>query len=250
MSLRSKAAILIFSIIFMFAVPASAAYFMTPLSVRNPEVAHYHFRMQLIVEGNQVDFSQDAFQKGYAKDFCIDEIAAEPIHFHDNIDQFVHIHWKGTTGGQLLKYYGWNKIGGIPNTLGFRFDNGIKNIKIHGNNLPSIPEKSNFFIYIGDEHEYQQKPWQDFLKQDLEAFFGKSYSQKKNYFSLFFPQVYAHGVESKEDTEHETEDERLDKINTLIGNVVIFVQENEPKDEEIKDKFNNLVPLGESTCAG
>jgi hypothetical protein len=32
--------------------------------------------------------------------------------------------------------------------------------------------------------------------------------------------------------------------------VVIFAQNDEPTDEQIRERFNNLVPLHDSTCGG
>ena len=46
----------------------------------------------------------------------------------------------------------------------------------------------------------------------------------------------------------EKSEEELTRINNLVGNVAIFVQEKEPTKEEIQARFDNLVPLHESTC--
>jgi len=45
-------------------------------------------------------------------------------------------------------------------------------------------------------------------------------------------------------------EEELKKINNLLGNVVIFVQPNEPTSEQVKAKFDKLIPLGDSVCGG
>ena len=46
----------------------------------------------------------------------------------------------------------------------------------------------------------------------------------------------------------ETEEEQLTRINNLVGNVVIFVQSDKPTDRQIKDRFNDLEPLTDSSC--
>jgi hypothetical protein len=43
-------------------------------------------------------------------------------------------------------------------------------------------------------------------------------------------------------------EEELTRINNVIGNVVIFTQEEEPTKEQVKARFDNLVPLHDSTC--
>ena len=67
-----------------------------------------------------------------------------------------------------------------------------------------------------------------------------------------FPKAYAHGTADDADGNDgdETEQEQLTRINNLIGNVVIFAQKDKPTDQQIKDRFNKLEPLSDSTCGG
>ena len=233
-------------------------YVSTPEHIRNPQLEHYHFRTQIIVDGNLVDFSKDEFQQE-TPGTCSAEVSGTPIDFHDNQDQMTHIHWDGITGGEFLKYYGWNYIGGASNILGFRYDDGLMRmhqVTHYGDLLPYVPEGSNFYVYIGDKDGYEQKPWEDFLQQDLEEFFGKKSNlsqdeQASLLDKLFFPKAYAHGkvIDDHEEKSDKTEEE-LARISNLIGNVVIFVQKDEPTKDQIQERFENLVPLHDSTCGG
>lgn len=234
-------------------------YASTPGHIREPEIEHYHFRTQIVVDGKVVDFSKKEFQQDYDSGSCSAEISDTPIDFHDDMDQMTHVHWDGMTGGELLKYFGWNFIGGNDSTLGRRYDNGMMSMRTvdrYGDLLPAIPENANFYVYTGDASKYQQKSWGDFLEQDLEDFFGKKskldQSEQASLFDkLFFNTAYAHGDMMDghgEDTDKS--EEELQAINNLIGNVVIFVQEEEPSKAQIRERFNNLVPLHESTCGG
>jgi len=223
---------------------------------------HYHFRMQVIVDGKAENFGSKGYQQGYAKDQCNANLVEQPIHFHDEKDQFVHIHWRGMTGGMVMKYYGWNFIGGLDNALGYKLDNlaDIQEVTIHGKYLPTIRKDAKFYIYTGDENAYTERSFSEWRDADLEAFFGKdSNFPKSDEFSildLLFPPAYAHGgiEDGHDDTSTaestETETERLTRINNLLGNVVIFVQNDTPSNDEIKVRFNNLVPLTDSTCGG
>lgn len=237
-------------------------YAATPAVVRNPKLEHYHFRMQILVDGKAENFSEAKYQQDYAKDQCSALIPEQPIHFHDNKDQFTHIHWEGMTGGMALKYYGWNRIGGVNNALGYRLDDlkEIRKIDIHGKALPSIPSHHKLYIYTGDENSYKERSFEDFKKQDLEQFFGTTSNfpahelnkQKTSLLDSVFPKAYAHGLENDADSNDaaETHEEKLTRINNLVGNVVIFAQEDKPTDQQIEDRFNNLEPLSESTCGG
>ncbi|MGH7196372.1 MAG: hypothetical protein ACREGJ_01240 [Candidatus Saccharimonadales bacterium] len=241
---------------------AGYIYAASPAVIRNPKLEHYHFRMQILVDGKAEDFSGKAYQTGYAKDTCTANLPEQPIHFHDNKDQFVHIHWEGITGGMVLKYYGWNYIGGIGKALGYKLDDlkDIQNVSTHGNLLPAVPHHSNFYVYTGDENGYKERGFEDFKMQDLEQFFGKTSNfpahelnkQQTSLLDTVFPKAYAHGDEDHGTTAvtPETQEEKLKRINNLVGNVVIFVQKDKPTDQQIKDRFNKLEPLSDSTCAG
>jgi hypothetical protein len=233
-------------------------YASTPSHIREPQFEHYHFRTQIIVDGTPVDFSKDEFQQE-TPGTCSAEVSGTPIDFHDNQDQMTHIHWDGITGGEFLKYYGWNFIGGSDDSLGRRYDEGLMSmhhVQRYGDLLPDIPEGSNYYVYIGDENGYERKSWEDFLDQDLEEFFGKKSNLSKDEQAsllerVFFPKAYAHGgMTDGHDEESDRTEEELVRISNLIGNVVIFVQKDEPTDEQIQQRFSNLVPLHDSTCGG
>jgi hypothetical protein len=236
-----------------------AAYSATPAHIRYPSIEHYHIRTQIIVDGQSIDFSEDSFQEEYVPNLCTTGISEHPFHYHDEEDQLVHVHWDGMTGGELLKFYGWNFIGGESNNLGKRFDGGFlttQAVNIYGNVLPEVSLDTNYYVYVGDENQYSQKDWSEFLTQDLEVFFNKqsnlsSTDSTKSIWSWLLPSAYAHGGEVDNHSEGDTpSQEELTLINNLIGNVVIFAQQEEPSAEQIQTRFNNLVPLGESTCGG
>jgi len=237
-------------------------YASTPSHLRSPEFEHYHFRAQIVVDGEPVDFSQAEFQEDYDATSCSAELTGQPIDFHDEQDQMAHVHWSGVTGGEFLKFYGWNLVGGEDDSLGRRYDQGMMRahkIETAGELLPAQPDDANYFVYIGDKDSYTQMDWNDFLNQDLEDFMGKkSYLNTDNETSfnpldLFTQKVYAHGDEvdvHAEPIEGEEDEARLERINNLIGNVVIFAQNEEPSDEQIMDRFDNLTPLHDSVCGG
>lgn len=266
LSKRAKTVLVIFLALLL--VPLSYAgyiYAASPAVIRNPKLEHYHFRMQILVDGKAEDFGTQGYQKGYVKDQCNANLPEQPIHFHDNKDQFTHIHWEGMTGGMVMKYYGWNSIGGMTNALGYKLDDlsSPQKVTTHGNYLPAVPAGSRFYIYTGDETGYQERNFEDWTHQDLEQFFDKTsnfpaHEQNKQTSLLdkVFPKAYAHGGEDDGndgepgETVEETEEQKLTRINNLIGNVVIFVQKDKPNDQQIKDRFNDLEPLTDSTCGG
>jgi hypothetical protein len=224
-------------------------YSTSPDIIRRPSQEHYHFRMQIIVDGRPENFALPKYQEGYSHDNCNVALTTLPIHFHDSKNQIVHIHWEGMTGGMVLKYYGWNYIGGQKGALGYRFDKLPQLIKapIHGYVLPEAPTGDHFYIYQGDSQSYKERSWNDFLNKDLERFFGKTSTFPAHHFrssalNSLFPKVYAQEADSQ--------DHQLTQLNNLIGNVVIFAQPNKPSDAQVKDRFNHLEPLSASVCGG
>ena len=263
-----KAVVLVMSaLILISASYASYVFASSPEVVRNHKLEHYHFRMQILVNGKAEDFSSKGYQTGYAKDQCNANLPEQPIHFHDNKDQFTHIHWEGMTGGMVMKYYGWNFIGGMNNALGYKLDkiSDPQKVTTHGNYLPAVPKDATFYVYSGDENGYKERSFNDWKSQDLETFFNTTSNfpahdinqgKQTSLLDRVFPKAYAHGDEdhstpqSNNSTDSETEEEKLTRINNLVGNVVIFVQKDKPTDQQIKDRFNDLEPLSDSTCGG
>lgn len=242
---------------------ASYIYAASPVVIRDPKLEHYHFRMQILVNGKAKNFNTKSYQTGYAKDQCNADLPEQPIHFHDGKDQFTHIHWEGITGGMVMKYYGWNYIGGLPNALGYRLDklSDPQKVPIHGNELPAAPKDATFYVYSGDEKSFKARSFDDWKNQDLEKFFGVTSNfpahkintgESVNLLNKLFPKAYAHGTANDTDGDDgtETEQEKLTRINNLVGNVVIFAQKDKPTDQQVKDRFSNLLPLDDSTCGG
>lgn len=235
----------------------------TPTSIREPLLEHYHFRMQILVDGKAENFSTPSYQIGYAKDQCNANLPEQPIHFHDGIDQITHIHWEGITGGQVMKYYGWNYIGGPDNILGYRLEKMSRpqKVAVHGKLLPVVAKDSQFYVYTGDATTYKERSFDDWKSMDLEDFFDVTSNfpahetnkqLRSSILGKILPKAYAHGAvdDGHGSDSGENTDEKLKRINNLIGNVVIFAQKDKPTDQQVKDRFQKLVTLTDSTCGG
>ena len=229
-------------------------------NINNPKIDHLHFRMQYVYHGEKVNLADAKYQQPYEKNQCGAAITESPIHLHDDVDQIVHIHWRNITGGQVLKYYGVNKIGGLDNIMGFRFDK-LKNkppefstVTAFKNPLPKPENDDKLFVYSGDKGDFKKREVSDWLSQTVETFFG----QKSQLSGATGPNLLG-GIEVKaetsdtnvsSDSKSAPTEEELKAINNFIGNVVIFVQKEEPADDQVNERFNNLQPLPLSSCGG
>ncbi len=137
-------------IIFLLAITSYVTFLFinSPNTIRSPYLQHYHFRAQILVDGMDQNFSQPKYQTAESNVSCDAALPDAPVHFHDQKDQIVHIHWDGMTGGLFLKDYGWNYVGGINGALGYRFDKlpHIKKVAVHSRVLPTVPKADNFYI--------------------------------------------------------------------------------------------------------
>jgi hypothetical protein len=254
----------------------SASFYLTTKvlssdNINYPVVDHVHFRMQYIYHGGAENFADSRYQQPYEKNQCTGGITDSPIHFHDNVDQIVHVHWKNITGGQVLKYYGLNQIGGVDNLLGYRWDKIKQNYKltavnIHGKILPQPTAEDKLYIYTGEKGTFTKRSVEDWSKQTLEEFFNKKsqLSAKVNMFGSIPAQAQSllsngevkqaldSNLNSDNLTENQTQpsEDELEQINNLLGNVVIFVQPDEPSEVEVANRFDKLQPLSLSTCGG
>jgi hypothetical protein len=237
----------IIGLLALAAIWLGAAYASSPEAVRHPKQAHYHFRLQVVSDGKPVNFAENKFQTEFNKDMCTADLTKEPFHFHDNLNQFMHVHWSGLSGGLLLKHYGWNFTGGADDTLGYRFSSPLQPVKvgIHGKSLPTPPAGAKYYIYTGDATAHKERDWNDFLKQDLEAFFA---GKTSGLLERLIPSAQAHGDDVSAATHHD--EAELIRINQVLGNVVIFAQAQKPTDQQVKDRFNDLIDLPESSCGG
>lgn len=236
----------------------------SPASIQYPRLEHAHLRMQLFVNGQSVDFGDPAFQRPTPA-ACSDALSEEPIHFHDNKNQFVHLHWKGMGGGLVLKNYGWDLIGGKEGLLGYRMDRLpiIQNrVPIYGDVLPPMPDDATLWVYSGDKGAFKQRSAQDFLFQDFETFFGVQSNvqaaKTDPLRDLLFARSAAHEghdhsqeapAATTQTTKTKTQEE-LSRINNLLGNVVVFAQKNKPTDVQVRDAFDRLEPLSDTSCGG
>ena len=192
-----------------------------------PTKDHSHFRIKYIFNGQEENFGSPRYQTEYTKDICNGTLTEAPLHFHDNKTDYQHEHWAMMTGGEMLKFYGLNYIGGLGGYMGFELDKfpQIIPVPIHSNSLPQPRLNDKFWIYTGIEKpdnggnwEVKTRTFEEFISQDFETFFGKESQVRKDiekygvvYLNLFdLISVQAHGG-----IEHKTLDEERKHVLEL-----------------------------------
>jgi hypothetical protein len=245
----------------------SFVFFTTPTSIAFPKKDHYHFRSQVIIDGALQNFSDPQFQAPLVDGLCDGTLSPQPFHFHDKKNQIAHVHWQGVTGGQWLKFYGYNQIGGNNNDLGLRLDKlfawpmNFETVPVYNQEFAKA-KTTTLWVFKGDETGFSKASTSDFLSKDLNEFFGK-YSEGRKLQSSNTLTAFAHnGVDdgdgnpndvrtvNSSSTSSTLTKGQLEKLNDFVGNVVIFIQKDEPTQEQVKERFNNLEPLSDSVCGG
>ncbi|MGL4758587.1 MAG: hypothetical protein ACRCXZ_04575 [Patescibacteria group bacterium] len=235
-----------------------------PDNIAYPEFEHLHFRMSYNHQGTELNFGAKEYQEEYNKDQCGGGLTKTPLHFHDNENHIVHIHWRNITGGQVLKYYGLNKVDWFDNYIGIRARDDNKKISlslvpIHAQLIPELKENDKLWVYTGNAEKYENRDFKDFISKDLETFFNKKSEVRKGLEEQSFLPMFnaiAHDVpkaegesESNKNITNQTEEE-LKTLNNWIGDLVIFAQSDQPNKELIQQRFNNLSKLKSSSCGG
>jgi hypothetical protein len=222
--------------------------------LNNPVPTFYQLRMQLVIDNNMVNFSENSFQVSSNDETCSETITKEPFYVAKNKSQLIKVRWEGLTGGEIIKYFGLNYIGGFDDILGFRFDAfpAVSKINTHGKNL-NIPKKEdNMYIYKGNRLDYTKVTTQDFLYKDLELILKKSKIRQKhdeNKVNRWFDNIFVSAEGNNEiSLQPQYTDGQLNEINDLIGNIVVFIQDQEPTSDQVADRFANLEPLDANAC--
>ena len=257
------------SLLVLFVLSLTTLHFVTPSRLAYPKQDHFHFRLQYVFHGQAEDFGSPRYQIEYIKDVCSGLLTESPIHFHDKKDQIVHLHWRGITGGDVLKFYGNNRVGGLDNIMGYKLDQmlssspKITQIPIHSTSLPKPSGSDKYYIYTGDKSQFQKKDIQDFTNKTLEEFLGQNsktrvefeevekLEKSKTSFNPLTIQAQAHSGQ-----EHKTLDEaQLHELNlkkTEAEKVAVVALNNQvslssvsssspTKTEEELKEINNLI---------
>jgi hypothetical protein len=158
-----------------------------------PKQDHSHFRIKYIFNGQEENFGSPRYQTDYTKDICDGSLTESPLHFHDNKTDYQHLHWARMTGGQMLKFYGLNLIGGLDGYIGFKMDKlpKITPVPIYGKHLPEPRKEDQFWVYTGVENkdekgilngnwEFQKRNFEDFKNKSFEEFFGVESQARKD----------------------------------------------------------------------
>lgn len=238
-------------------------YSTTPANLRRPQTANHYFRLQVVVEGETVDFGQSPYQDPGLQTQCGDSLAQRPLYASSGLDQIIHVRWAGIRGGDVLKYYGINNLGSQDGFLGYRLDESVRpqKIDILGNFLPLPEEDSEYWVYTNDPAGvilYRNRTIDDFNLLDLETFLDKkstltqSREDEAEKDRWFDPVITAFAQDEiaedpAESTSEEDEEEELPQ--DFLGDIVIFVQEDQPEIEEIIDRFENVVELPNIRCS-
>jgi hypothetical protein len=203
-----------------------------------PQKDHSHFRIKYIFNGQEENFGSPRYQTDYTKDICDGSLTESPLHFHDNKADYQHQHWTKNTGGQFLKFYGLNFIGGLDGFMGFKIDQlpKITPVPIYGKHLPEPRKGDTFWVYTGLESngkwEIKNRKFADFVDQDFETFFGTESQVRKDlekYDVGFFDFKNILGIvaEAHSGEQHDTLDEEAKHVLELA-------------EKQNTEKLNNL----------
>jgi hypothetical protein len=213
----------------------------------SPQFTNYHLRLQLVFNGQLSPFINQTTQEINEFKVCDLGLITKPVYQNSFNSHLFRVNWEGITGGEILKYYGLNLVGGSDDTLGYRF-NGFSRPQVIQtlkalDLKPSKQQKT--FVYQNRQDGYTKIDPLDFLFKDIELVVKKSnirlqreQSQPKSVLG-----VRAFAQSEKPVVQQQEFESKLSLDYDLIGNVVVFISDEEPTEEKIIDRFNNFIPL-------
>jgi hypothetical protein len=213
----------------------------------NPYYTNYHLRLQLVYNGQLTTFAFENTQEANEFKVCDLNLITKPIYQNAFNSQLFKVSWEGVTGGEILKYYGLNLVGGSNEVLGYRFNDAFVPQKLLTlKTLDIKPTKQHkTFVYKNRQDGFIKLDPLDFLYKDIELVVKKSnirllreQSQPNNFFG-----VKAFAQDEKPVVQQQEFESKLSLDYDLIGNVVVFIGDSEPTEEKIIDRFNNFIPL-------
>ena len=223
--------------------------FASPLAVTFPRRTEYAVRMQVVIEGVPVDFSQQAYQTKLDETVC-GELSTRPVAFHGGQEQWLHVYWRDLSGSTILRNYGYKNYAPFENYLGVRADQfpQFTPVSIHGNILPETSPAAQLYVYTGDQFGYTRRDESLFLEQPLEDFLDDVIpGTPMNALQIQGnAQEEALGPSQQRDLQAD-EAERARPLDVL-GNVVIFIQTQEPTEAAIIERFLTLTSREPTTC--
>jgi hypothetical protein len=227
--------------LFAFTTFVSRPYF------NNPQFTNYHLRLQLVYDGQLIPFTNQNIQEINEFKVCDLSLLTKPIYQNSFNSELFQVNWEGITGGEILKYYGLNLVGGSDNTLGYRFSGLSKPQAIETLKGISVKptKQQKTFVYQNRQDGYTKIDPLDFLFKDIEVVVKKSnirlqreQSQPNNFFG-----IKTLAQSEKPVVQQQEFESNLSLDYDLIGNVVVFVEDSEPSEDRIIDRFNNFIPL-------
>jgi hypothetical protein len=213
----------------------------------SPQFTNYHLRLQLIYSGELTPFAKQTIQEINEFKVCDLSLLTKPVYQNTFNSQLFRVNWEGITGGEILKYYGLNLVGGPNDILGYRLKGfSIPQAIQTKNKINTKPAKQQkTFVYQNRQDGYAKIDPLDFLYKDIELVLKKSNIrlQREESQPAGVLGVKAFAQDEKPIVQQQEFESKLSLDYDLIGNVVVFVADLEPTEDVIIDRFNNFIPL-------
>jgi hypothetical protein len=241
-------------------------------NITYPKTIHTHFMIKLYNNGSIYKTNSLKAMSPSDQTLCSGLITSEPMHFHDNVEDMVHLHWQGITGGQFLKYLGANYIGGFDSILGIRLDKlkELKIIPIRTTDKMIKPYPDSLIkIYIKrvNSEDYENMSLHDFLKLQLSeldpVYKASSNNTKEPHISILdyfnIESAYAHNDEGDLDGDGNTDSSTNNTViskptslsSTTMPRILFYMnQANDISKEQLKKDDSTFTKDIAGQCNG
>ena len=180
-------------------------------------------------------------------------VTEKPFYLDKDKKNVVQVRWEGMTGGELLKYYGFNYLSGLNDLIGVQYRGPFDIKPVRPLAVSKLTSSDLLYIYSGSDKDFKLLNSQNFLYQDLENTIKKSRlrtKREKESSKLILDTISVSGEESSGLTlEPQLTEGQLNDINNIVGSLAIFIQRDTPSNTDVINSFNSMERLSSESCS-
>jgi hypothetical protein len=220
-----------------------------------PRYEYAHVRMRIFTGTKEIDV-RDVFS-GYTffRGACSGVVQSDPFGTVKKDPHSIRLMWKGLTGRDVFMYLGirTNKKP-QSDTLGYAFHFPQFTKIVSPSRAISLPEATpeTAFIFVRSGDGFIERSLSTWLHGSLETNLGRNSQIKLSWFSSI---AFAHEEETEINTSSANpfiivqEQEEARVLNNILGDMVIFLNQNtRPTNEEIEAIFNSFPLITGGLC--
>ena len=217
-----------------------------------PVATFFKLKMRIHYQKTPLELTQNDITD-QSNSNCNLVVTEKPFYLDKDKKNVVQVRWEGMTGGELLKYYGFNYLSGLNDLIGVQYRGPFDIKPIRPLSISKPTASDILYVYTGSGKDFKLLNSQNFLYQDLENTLKKSRLRTKREKESSKLTLYTISVSGEESLglalKPQLTDGQLNDINNILGSLEIFIQQDAPSNTDIINSFNSMERLSSESCS-